>query len=245
MEVICLETGGRPVLAHGQGNHELKPVFDRIRDYFFSQPAETFPPPRNLTLLTCNNGHESLGLFESSARRIGIPVTVGGADRSDWVNARDKPTAILEALDEIETDFVLYADSRDCVLFDDPSRAVEVFRSEFRDARLVFGADLINWPPLRKFEVYEKERAKDSGSRYRFLNGGCWIGEVGFCRLFFERLSHLEPVPEVADSEQGLIKSLLPTFPEEVAIDYGLNLFFNCGYVGGDVVAFPGTPRND
>jgi len=238
MNLQVKETGGHPVIVHGHGNHDLKPIFDKVRQSLLSEPPIKCTVPDDLTLITCNNGHPSLGLFEDTASRVGVPVEVCGSGRRSWVNAVDKPVVILKALSRIETEFTLYADSRDCLLVGSLVGALETFESSFSGRELVFGADIVNWPPVREFQKYEKDLAGNHTGRYRFLNGGCWLGRTSFCRRFFEKVLEVEPVPEAPDSEQGLLKRLLPDYPQEVALDYGTELFFNCGYVAGDMVAF-------
>ena len=238
MNLLVKETGGRPVVVHGHGNHDLKPVFDAIRSRLSEIDPVTAGPSPDLTVITCNNGHPSLGLFEESADRLGVTVRVAGQGRSEWSNAVDKPLAILDVLESVDTEFTLYADSRDCLLLRDPASALESFCRYYSSRQLVFGADIVNWPPVRDFQRYEKELAGPNSGRYRFLNGGCWLGRTAFCRTFFDRVRMAEPAPEAPDSEQGLLKAVLPSYPQEVALDYGIHLFFNCGFVAGDLIEF-------
>tara|TARA_R100000027_G_scaffold26373_1_gene19128 strand:+ start:16149 stop:16868 length:720 start_codon:yes stop_codon:yes gene_type:complete len=236
MNLLVKETGGRPIVVHGHGNHDLKPVFDAIRSRLSEIDPVAAGPSPDLTVITCNNGHPSLGLFEETADRLGVTVTVAGKGRSEWSNAVDKPLAIREVLETVDTEFTLYADSRDCLLLRDPVAALESFRSNYSSRQLVFGADIVNWPPVREFQRYEKGLAGPDAGRYRFLNGGCWLGRTAFCKTFFEHAMRIEPAQEAPDSEQGLLKAILPSYPEEVTLDYGTHLFFNCGFVAGDII---------
>lgn len=238
MNVHVKETGGRPVVVHGHGNHDLKPIFDHIRTKVLESPATMAGPCDEVTLFTCNNGHSSLGLFESSAERLGQTVMVAGKGRSEWSNAVDKPAVILEVIRDVDSEYVLYSDSRDCLLLRPVSDALLLYQEFFGEKELVFGADIVNWPPERRFQRYEMDLAEGTSSRYRFLNGGCWMGRTEFCRKFFERAARVAPSPKAPDSEQGLLKALLPEFPSEVALDYRARLFFNCGFVAGDIIEF-------
>ena len=235
MNLFVKETGGHPVVIHGHGNHDLKPVFEAVRKIFFEAEVKPVEAGPDVTLITCNNGHESLGLLEESAKRLGVSVRVFGQNRKEWTNAIDKPQVIREALAEVDTEFTLYSDSRDCILLDSPQKARTQYEKHFPGKQLVFGADIVNWPPVLAFQRYEKKLAGSEVGRYRFLNGGCWMGRTAFCRTFFDQVAEAEPVPEAPDSEQGLLKGLLPEFSEEVALDYGTELFFNCGFVAGDI----------
>ena len=236
MDLLVKETGGRPVLVHGHGNHDLKPIFDLVQTKLYSKPPEKVKSTGELTLFTCNNGHPSLGLLEKSAERLGVEVVVAGRGRKNWCNATDKPQVICEALESIRTEYALYADSRDCLLIGSPDRALQAFHEHFSGRDLVFGADIVNWPPVLSFQRYEKQLAGAKAGRYRFLNGGCWLGRTCFCRKFFNNVARTEPVPEAPDSEQGLLKALLPKYADAVGLDYGTKMFFNCGYVAGDII---------
>ena len=107
-----------------------------------------------LTLLTCNNGRGTMGIFERSAERLGLPVLVRGQGIEPWLNSRDKPRVIRDALAGIDTEFVLYGDSRDAVLLRDPAEARDLLAG-MSGCGLLFGGDRINWPPLHRFKAFE------------------------------------------------------------------------------------------
>lgn len=220
------------MVIHGHGRHRFKPHWDEIRDRFFSTPVEPVGVPSGLTVLTCNNGHEAMGLLERSCQRWGIPVTVCGQGREPWLNSRDKPESLVEALATVDTDYVLYADSRDAIVVADLGPVVDRFREQFPECRLLMGADRINWPNVKSFKLYEESLpGADNAGKFSYLNGGVWLGERAFALEFFEHVLRTEPVAEASDSEQGLLKRLFPEYYPRMQLDYQSKIIANLGFV--------------
>jgi hypothetical protein len=219
----------RPVIIHAHGPLEFKPTWPKIRDAFFAQPRCQLEPTGNLTVLTCNNGHHAMGLFERSAVHLGLACMVRGAGVAPWVNSRSKPRVIYEALQEIDTEYVLYADSRDAILLQDPAVALTRFHNF--ECQLLFGGDRINWPALRHFRNFESKLPGATESEFRYLNGGAWLGKTVYCRDFFRSALSTAPVDEAQDSEQGILKKLFMRHYPEVRLDYRCEVFQNIGFV--------------
>ena len=131
--------GTEPLVFHAQGYHDFKPVWPKIRECVFANPQRQLGPRPRITVMTCNNGHAAMGLFEDSVARLGIPMRIAGREFPEWNNAVHKPQAILNALRTVETDWVLCADSRDAILAGDPEILVDRMERDFA-ARMVFGA---------------------------------------------------------------------------------------------------------
>jgi len=234
MQLTNLQFGTSPVVVHAQGHHEYKPLWPPIRDAFFNARPRTLSPPAGLTIVTCNNGHAAMGLLERSLDHLGLPYIVAGRGIEEWKNARDKPRALIEALASIDTPLTMYADSRDAIVIDDP--CVVGGRFAAFGCELLFSADRMNWPPLPEFQRYEDALAAGVKTDFRYLNGGMWIGRTGFCRRFFADVAAAPPVEEAPDSEQGLLKQLLPRYREEVRLDYRCEIFQNIGFVAKPIL---------
>lgn len=222
-----------PVLVHAHGSHAHKPQWPPIREALFEASPPRYGRPPELTLVTCNNGHPSMGLFEESLRRVGLQCRVLGHGIDPWVNSQHKPRLLLEAARTVDTELMLYADSRDAVLIDDPQRAVDLFRS--LDCELLMGADMMSWPALPAFRKFEKAVPEAAGTDFRYLNGGTWIGRAAFVQEFFEAALQTAPVPEASDSEQGILRQLFPRFYPRVRLDYRCQIFQNVGFVTRDI----------
>jgi hypothetical protein len=227
------QTGTEPLLFHAQGYHAYKPVWPRLRDFVFAQPERHLGSRPRVTLITCNNGHSAMGLFEESAARLGIPVLVAGQEYASWNNAMHKPPAILAALDRVTTPYVLHADSRDVILAGDPEDLVDRLKRDFA-AGLVFGACQLSWPNAPELTDYELSLPGATGSEYRHLNGGLWIGQTALAQRFYAAVAATPPHPAAPDSEQGKLRVALRDFNPEVGLDYGLKLFHNLGFLFQD-----------
>lgn len=223
-----------PALIHAHGHHDYKPLWPPIRDAFFNAPRRSLTVRPDLTIVTCNNGGPAMGLFERSLDHLGLTCTVAGRGVDGWINSRDKPSAIAAALASVDTAFTLYADSRDAILVDDPNLLPERFGAF--DCEMVFSADRMNWPPRRAFELYENALAAGEAGDFRYLNGGLWIGRTDFCRRFFSEVLTTQPVEEAVDSEQGLLKQLLPRHSDKVRLDYRCTMFQNIGFVAKPIL---------
>jgi hypothetical protein len=228
----------RPVVIHAHGPLNHKPAWPRIREALFAGDPGPSRPLGNLTLLTCNNGHEAMGLFETSVARLGLECVVAGHGIVPWLNSRDKPRTILDALQRIDTEFVLYADSRDAVLLRHPSEAVEQFAA-MDGCELLFGGDRINWPALPRFRAFEMNLPGARASEFRYLNGGAWLGRTQYCRRFFEQVVAMPVIAEAPESEQGLLKALLPSTVPQVRMDYRCEIIQNIGFVLADIFDIP------
>ncbi len=225
--------GTQPLLFHAQGYHSFKPVWPKVREFAFGLPEMNLGQRPRVTLITCNNGHEAMGLFEESCARLGLPVRVGGAEHAEWNNAIHKPPVILDLLDGIDTEWVLYADSRDVLIVDDPEVLVE--RMVDFQADMVFGACPVSWPNLPEFKNFEAGLPGAETSDYKFLNGGMWLGKVATARALFEDVRDAEILDVAPDSEQGKIRQVLHRHVPQVGMDYRCTLFQNMGFMFQDV----------
>ena len=220
----------RPLVVHAQGPHMNKPYWQPIRDKFFASQPQKLTLPKNLTILTWNNGHDSMGVFEKSMAHLGLPCLVLGKGVDEWINSKHKPLLTYEALKNIDTEFVMGVDSRDAILLDDPAKILNAFKQDFQ-CELLFSADLMNWPNLPPFKKFEDECVKDIDTKFKYLNGGIFIGKTDFCLDFFKEAVATEPMPQAPTSEQGILKQVFQEFYPKVQLDYKCQLFQNIGFV--------------
>jgi hypothetical protein len=234
MRLTNTEFHTEPLVVHANGNLDHVPHWPPIREAFFNSEPQNLGVPEDLTVITCNDGHPALGLFESSLRRLGVPhISAGSKQGPVWRNSIDKIRTLREILAETSTKYVLYADSRDAILIGDPRLLLERFvtRFEVLGATLLFSADTINWPPDKSFRRYEDSLSALSGSTFRYLNSGVWVGRVDAAASLFELAARTDPHPEAPDSDQGILRRLLPQFHKSLLLDYRCELFQNVGFV--------------
>ncbi|XZF15890.1 glycosyltransferase domain-containing protein [Chitinophagaceae bacterium MMS25-I14] len=230
LEVINTLFNTAPAIIHAHGSHDHKPNWLPIKNAFFDLPAGKAPMSERVTVITCNNGHHAMGVLERSLEHLGIPYLVFGQGVHPWVNAVHKPRVLYEALQTIQTPYIIYADSRDAIIINDPESIIDTFLEQF-SCKMLFGADRINWPPIPAFRDYEDKLAESYNSEFRYFNGGVWIGETAFSRDFFRLAMDTPPEEKAPESEQGILKKLLPHFEREVVLDYHCKIVQNIGFV--------------
>ena len=230
-----------PLVVHAHGYHTFKPYWEPIKTAFFATPPRRIGPTPDLTVITWNNGAAGMGILERSLAHLGVPVTVLGQDIPVWNNAVHKPQLTAAALPQIATEFVLGIDSRDALLLGDPGELVARFVDEY-DCQLLFAADLVNWPTLARFDAFESSLPPAQGNRFRYVNGGMWIGRTDYCRRFFAQATRVPPCPEQLDSEQGILKQMYPDHFPDVYLDYRCSLFQNIGFVFNPILDVNGAP---
>jgi hypothetical protein len=225
-----LTFGTFPSVVHAQGPHDHKPYWQPVRDKFFASETRKLKVPANLTIITWNNGHEAMGVFERSIKHLGLSCIVLGEGITNWVNSFHKPLLTYKALQSIQTEYILGVDSRDAILLQDPQIIVDLFETKF-NCDLVFSADLINWPNMAVFRKFENACAAGMNTQYRYLNSGAFIGKTEYCRSFFEKATKIKPIPEAEKADQGIFKQLFQEEYPKVQLDYHCTMFQNIGFV--------------
>jgi hypothetical protein len=160
-----------------------------------------------------------------------------GAGIEEWVNSRHKPLLTAEAMEGIDTEFVMGIDSRDAILLDDPQIILNRFLDRF-PCDLVFSADRMNWPNIHAFRKFEENLPKALESEFRYLNSGAWIGRTEFCSEFFTKATRTEAVPDEPKADQGIFKKLFKQYYPQVQLDYQCEMFQNIGFVFHPIFEF-------
>lgn len=217
--------GTHPIVAHSPGPRG--PDWARLENAVLSAPARKCRCD-DLSILTWNNGSrpdKPNGVFERSVARLGLTAQVLGEGVSPWRNIF-KLRLTAEALQKIDTPYVLGADSGDVVLCDDPALLVERFRQHYTCDLLLNATGSRCWPELPDFVRFEKSlpRAKVAQGRH-WLNSGVWIGKTEFCREFFARLADEPPIAGYEYSDQAIFKQTWPAWYPRVQLDYLSHLF--------------------
>jgi len=213
--------GTHPILFHAQGRIEKSPLWDKISNIKYI-PLEDCP---DLDITTWNNQNphqflkrngKTLGIFENSLQSL--KHTVLGKNIIQWTN-RAKINATLQHLKNSESTYTLGADSSDVVILGEPLEAVSRFLK--MDCELLFNAELNFWPPdfdpkIKKFEETQ------TSSKFKYLNGGMWIGHTKFCIEFFEAANQLA---QGEGSEQVILKQMYKKFHPKVKLDHMCQIF--------------------
>ncbi|MEO0509790.1 MAG: glycosyltransferase domain-containing protein [Verrucomicrobiota bacterium] len=236
--------GTNPIVFHAHSHYPRQRHWPKIREHFFNSQERSLTACSDVTIVTCNNGHSAMGLFEDSLAHFGLDCVVKGQGIENWINSEHKPPLILEAAAETTTPYLLYVDSRDAILMDDPAILVERYEAHFRDYDMVFSSDLLSWPTVSEFTRFERQLPGAADTEFKYLNGGVWMGRTDFCREFWERAVQTPPVENRKDSEQGILRRVFQEFVPRVTMDYRCSMFQNIGFVEKPIFEFLSTGRN-
>lgn len=217
--------GTEPIAAHCPG-----PLHDGWRyfsDAVFSAPATPHRHRESATVLTWNNGlrpDKPNGALEQCVARHGCEALVLGAGVHPWSNvAKLKLTA--EALQQIDTDFVVGLDSGDVLLVDHPDEIVSRFRQHFACDLLFNATGSRCWPELPAFVMFESTRPEaDIAAGRHWLNAGAFVGRTAFCREYFGALARLAEERGFPD-DQYAVKATWPEWYPRVQLDYRCRIF--------------------
>lgn len=184
----------------------------------------------DVTLITWNNQQVPC-LLEQSLAALGTTCQTLGRDQNPWRNAA-KINLTLQALENIDTPYVMGIDGFDAVLTGNPTDAISLL--QHYNAKIVFNAsNLATYSPTHVTMNFQYRYAE-----YKFcqLNAGVWIADTESATQFFtlaanvtndtiEQILHCNQVPSSQrkawrDSEQLRVKCATDAFGDDVAIDY-------------------------
>lgn len=185
--------GNEPLIVHTNStdaNEEgtIKKLSEVIFDII--EPEIPLECPKNLTVIivenevdaqlktdTCVNNH----LLLYQLRTYNIDYINGYCPRTDNkpFDIMDKIEYIYNALKQVETEFVLFLDSRDTKIrtFDN---IIELFKTY--NTRVLFGAEKGNYGIQYN---YIEQHNIQHGSSMKYLNSGCFIGYTKDCLDFY------------------------------------------------------------
>jgi hypothetical protein len=174
--------------------------------------------------------HRSTTILEKSLQYTGIEryTLLRPELKRDWYH-----TIKLKVLDEYirssdcKAEFIMYIDSDDAILRDDPSRAVELLSTEscdllFSNTRWPSGYECM--PGIQKWADDIAEQA-GAGGRGNYLNSGVYIGRRDFLASVLERAVRFVTDEDLTRSEfrshrlAGTLCQALPEFPKGVGSD--------------------------
>ena len=243
MSIVCSRQRRQPSVTiritntmfatHGIAVHCPGPLHERWHHFFKSvlgQPKRRLKCPDG-TILTCNSGiraarpNKPCGVLERSLDLMGIRATVLGQGKTNWQN-RDKFKLFADALDNVNTSYVIGADSCDVAFLDNPRIAVDRFESEFTCDLLFNATGSRCWPELPGLVHYQSALPLANAARGRhWINSGLFIGKTEFCRHYFRELADSPPVAGFEASDQAVVMQTWRDWYPSVQADYFSQIF--------------------
>jgi hypothetical protein len=202
--------------------------------------------PPDLTLLLVHN-YDSLPIMELSLRYVGIKnYTVLNPQVGEPWRHSNKIVAILNYLNDgsCKTEYILFCDSNDAVLRDDPGKAIRYLEEENCD--LLFSRTKFKggYECIPHIKTWADQLAKQHDSSGWYINSGVYIVRTHFYRQVLEAAmtyitendlpgkvyrklrrdgglgERLPEFPIGCGSDQAIFRYLHPQFYPQIKIDY-------------------------
>ena len=145
---------------------------------------QKFKKPDNLAIVTAHN-YKTKSIFEKSLDHLGIKdyVCLNHPEITEW-NHIYKPTWLLKYLKsgKCKEDLILFCDSADCILINDPKKIVDLF-FKFKCELLFMSTNMAEGYPTKECRIWAKNF---NGTSYRHLNSGVYVGKKNFIIKFLE-----------------------------------------------------------
>ena len=202
--------------------------------------------PDNLTIVLMHN-YTDTPLMEQSLRYTGIDqyVLLKPEFEGEWRDSI-KLTTILRYLlsGACRTEYMLYADSRDCVLRADPRDAVALLAAQACDCLFSVEADGYGYQCMPEVRAWARQNALAHRHQTGYINCGVFVGRVNFVTELLQEAQqyilptelswtafrqHLsagtlcEALPEYplgVGSDQQILRWLHPRFYPRMQCDY-------------------------
>ena len=166
--------------------------------------------------------------MEKSLRYVGIENFVAlKVDPSIPWNNTQKIKELKEFLDSdrCKTDYILYFDSVDALLRDDPKKAIDYLQEE--DCELLFSSTSYQggYELMPEMRAWTDSIAKKDGYGERYLNSGVYVAKTSFLQEFIDSAMEYvteDPISrqkyrELLESEDACVN--LHPFPKGIASD--------------------------
>jgi hypothetical protein len=202
--------------------------------------------PPELTILLVHN-YEDEPIMEKSLRYVGIEnyTVLRPAIKGPWVQAV-KVSAVLNHLKSgaCKTEYLLYCDSNDAVLRDDPKRAIRYLQEENCDLLFSRTKSKKVYKGMPQIKAWTDQIAKEHGYPGWYINAGVFVARTHFLsevleavmayitdddlpdKILDQLLRHgdlgkrLPEFPKGCGSDQTILRYLHPQFYPRMKVDY-------------------------
>lgn len=183
--------------------------------------------PPEITILLVHN-YKKEPVMEKSLRYVGIEnFVVLKVDPSIQWKHIQKIKEVKKFLDSdrCKTEYILFFDSADVVLRDEPEKAIRYLQEEDCDLLFSSTSSKRGYELMPEMKEWTDQIAKKSGYGERYLNAGVYVGKTSFLREVMD--AAIEYVTEDAISPREYTELLqkegarenLPPFPKGIGCD--------------------------
>lgn len=202
--------------------------------------------PSNLTILLIHN-YRKEHILEKSLRYVGIEnfVVLKAESKGHW-SSTVKLLELKKFLqsDKCKTEYILYLDSDDTVLRDDPEKAIKLLQEVNCDFLLSKTTSVRGYGYMPQIRILADQIARENGYEELYPNAGVFIGKASFLEQVVNAsleyvtendlsiteqrelrdkgtlLEKLPSYPKGCGSDQQILRYLHPRFYPRMNIDY-------------------------
>ena len=194
--------------------------------------------PSNLTIILIHN-YKRETILEKSLSYVGIDNYIVLRPENDiWPNNTIKIKILKEYIDsgDCSTEYVLYIDSDDAILRDDPGKVIQYLDEEKCELLTSHTHDLSQFKIMKKI-LPETARwaellAHENGCENIFLNSGVFVARTSFMKEILNTAAEFVTEKKFSREERKLLKKLMLSHenPKELFPD------FPKGYVSDQII---------
>jgi hypothetical protein len=184
--------------------------------------------PEELTIVLIHN-YEKEPIMVKSLHYSGIHnfiVLKPKIDKKPWHNSVKIPT-LVEYLKSglCKTPYLLFCDSDDAVLRDDPGKAIQYLHEEDCDLLLANTDYRGGYKYMPQIKALADKIAQDNGYSDLYINTGVYIGRTKFIQQVFEKAMEYVTKNDLSREEyrsrrrDGTLCARLPEFPKGIGCD--------------------------
>jgi hypothetical protein len=174
--------------------------------------------PTDITVITCSNREDSIGLLIPQLKKSNIPYINIVPKDVPWDNTM-KISYIVNALKDVTTKYVLILDAFDVIMSEDNSDILEVFKTFGK--KLVFNASKNNFPNM-EIDIIPN---RDQLGSFKYLNAGCCLGETKYTLSFYDKCLDIIGIENPDKSEQLIVRNVFNREQDNVCIDHECKMF--------------------
>lgn len=179
--------------------------------------------PYDITVITCNNHSDTVGLLIPQLKRSYIPYINIVPKNISWDNTM-KISYIVEALKKVTTKYVLILDAFDVILDNNNSNILETFATFGK--KLVFNASKNNYPKVNIDTIPNRDQL----GPFKYLNAGCCLGETYYTLSFYKKCLDILDIDNPNKSEQFIVRHIFDKEQDCVGIDHECKIFQTMGH---------------
>ena len=180
-----------------------------------------------LTILTFST-HPRQTILEACCAHLNIPLRVFRPQIIGKWKHNDRIKFTVDALQQIDTPFVLHVDAEDALIVGDPHSLFRLYeKSQFK---ILYAAEETCHPESDVIAQQQVALCKNGKTPFKYLNAGIFFGETDYVRQTFVEASKLSSYPTDnpgdRNSDQGKHNQLYIKHFPDIMIDNGCEVFY-------------------